>query len=349
MDQCCKTNNPQTHVKPKAKHRLCEIDQLTGFAIVLVVIGHLVATDPPADNYWYEVLRYGIYKFHMPLFMFLSGIVFCHTLFSQYHWRAYCDWAARKILRLAPGFIGIGLLIIIAKRFSGYFIHVDNPSTDLLTAIGHLFFSPSQSPSGSLWYIYVLLELYLIFPLLMPIIEKSLWPILIITAYLHYLSTQHIVSQWLMVRSFCEFSWYFYLGILARRNYTLFCHYTKQLRFISAGLFILSFLTTFIYPEKISKSLIGLCSVPACFYWIGLLNCPWTSFLIWIGSYSFTIYLLNTIFIGTSKALLLKIMGWDGLNFLLFILVMFSAGLFGSIYCHKWILSRIPYVNRVTR
>lgn len=349
MSQRCQPSKPQADVKSKAKDRLYEIDQLTGFAIMLVVIGHLVATDPPADNYWYEVLRYGIYKFHMPLFMFLSGIVFCHTLTAQYSWNTYCIWAVKKTLRLAPGFIGIGLLIIIAKKISGSFVHVDNPSTDLLTAIGHLFFSPSQSPSGSLWYIYVLLELYLIFPLLMPIIEKSLWPILIITAYLHYLSTQHIVSQWLMARSFCEFSWYFYLGILAKRHYILFCHYTKQLRFIFSGLFILSFLTTLMFPEKISKSLIGLCSIPTCFYWIGLLKTPWTSFFIWIGSYSFTIYLLNTIFIGTSKALLLKVMGWDGPNFLLFILVMFSAGLFGSIYCHKWILSRIPYIEKITR
>lgn len=349
MSQCCQPSNPQADVKPKARHRLNEIDQLTGFAIVLVVIGHLVATDPPADNYWYEVLRYGIYKFHMPLFMFLSGIVFCHTLTTPYNWNAYYNWAVKKTLRLAPGFIGIGLLIIIAKKFAGYFVHVDNPSIDLLTAIGQLFFSPSQSPSGSLWYIYVLLELYLIFPLLMPIIEKSLWPTLIITAYLHYLSTQHIVSQCLMARSFCEFSWYFYLGILAKRHYILFCHYTKQLRFIFSALFILSFLTTLIFPEKISKSLIGLCSIPACFYWIGLLNTPWTSLLVWIGSYSFTIYLFNTIFIGASKALLLKVMGWDGLNFLIFISVMFSAGLLGSIYCHKWILSRIPYIDKVTR
>jgi len=214
-----KTNHsqPNSHNTQRVsipKNRLEEIDQLTGITIILVVIGHLVATKSPAENYWYDVLRYGIYKFHMPLFMFLSGIVFCHTVYTQYNYRSYLNWAVKKILRLAPGFIGIGLLIIIAKISASHFFQVDNLPKDLLTAIGQLFFSPSQSPSGSLWYVYVLLELYLVFPLLMPIIEKSPWPILIITAYLHYLSTQHAVSQWLMARSFYEFSWYFYLGIL---------------------------------------------------------------------------------------------------------------------------------------
>jgi fucose 4-O-acetylase-like acetyltransferase len=334
---------------PKTKQRLHEVDQLTGFTIILVVIGHLVATESPADNQWYDILRYIIYKFHMPLFMFLSGIIFSHTLYTRYHWQTYSSWVLKKTLRLAPGFIGIGLLIILAKSMANHFLHIENQPTDLLTAIVHLFLIPGKSPSGSLWYIYVLLEFYFVFPLLMPVIERSPWPILIITAYMHYLSTQHAVSQWLMAKSFCEFSWYFYLGILSKRHYSIFNHFIYRLRFLFAALFVLTFLSTSVISEKLSKSLISLLAIPTFFYWAGLLRTPWTAFFIWVGSYSFTIYLLNTIFIGTSKALLLKTMPWDGINFLLFFMIMLISGLFGPIFSHKWLLCKIPYINKASR
>lgn len=335
-------------VVPKRK-RLYEIDQLTGFAIILVVIGHLVASDYPKDNHWYEALRYGIYKFHMPLFMFISGIVFFHSIYSRYDIQSYREWSMEKISRLAPGFFLLGIIVILGKDIASCFFYVDNPPPDLFGSIGKLFLSPINSPNGSLWYIYVLLELYLVFPLLMPFMDKFFLLIFIVTFCLHCLSTQHLVSQWLMARSFCEYALFFYFGILAKRYYFLFCHYAERLRFVSAGLFILSFLSVLLVPEKISKSIIGFFSLPACFYWMGLLRTSWSDFFIWVGSYSLTIYLFNTIFIGATKALLLKLVPWNGEWFLLFFVVMFFSGLYGPIFCHKWILSKIPYVHKITR
>ena len=58
------------------RSRVSELDRAKGLAIVLVVIGHVVAGDPPAGNAWYVTLKTLIYKFHMPFFMFLSGAVF---------------------------------------------------------------------------------------------------------------------------------------------------------------------------------------------------------------------------------------------------------------------------------
>ena len=57
------------------KHRLEYIDQLKGFAIFLVVTGHvleycLVSTDSGYESVWHKL----IYSFHMPLFAFLSGL-----------------------------------------------------------------------------------------------------------------------------------------------------------------------------------------------------------------------------------------------------------------------------------
>lgn len=57
-------------------NRIQYIDRLKGMAILLVVIGHLMAFCTGGErNPIYEV----ICSFHMPLFMFLSGLVMSHT------------------------------------------------------------------------------------------------------------------------------------------------------------------------------------------------------------------------------------------------------------------------------
>lgn len=58
------------------KTRDLTIDNIRGFAIVLVVIGHIIVefyeqNAAFVDNYWFRL----IYSFHMPLFMFVGGWV----------------------------------------------------------------------------------------------------------------------------------------------------------------------------------------------------------------------------------------------------------------------------------
>jgi fucose 4-O-acetylase-like acetyltransferase len=50
--------------------RLQYIDRLKGLAIILVVMGHIIGFSQPEDG-----INTFIYTFHMPLFMFLSGLV----------------------------------------------------------------------------------------------------------------------------------------------------------------------------------------------------------------------------------------------------------------------------------
>lgn len=71
------------------KHRIDYIDRMKGFAIFLVVMGHVVgfAFGQPDDltGRW-------ISSFHMPLFMFLSGLVACSGVVAPY-------WSIGKLVR----------------------------------------------------------------------------------------------------------------------------------------------------------------------------------------------------------------------------------------------------------
>lgn len=55
--------------------RLKYLDFIKGFAILLVVLGHVIQfSDNSFDN---NILFRYIYSFHMPLFMFTSGFASC--------------------------------------------------------------------------------------------------------------------------------------------------------------------------------------------------------------------------------------------------------------------------------
>ena len=55
------------------KERLLYIDNLKGFAILLVVLGHCIQfREPDYDSNWLFRI---IYSFHMPLFFIISGYV----------------------------------------------------------------------------------------------------------------------------------------------------------------------------------------------------------------------------------------------------------------------------------
>lgn len=70
--------------------RLAYIDSLKGFAMFLVVMGHVIAWQfadheqvihggPKQPAFWWHF----IYSFHMPLFMFLSGFLFPRVFSSM--------------------------------------------------------------------------------------------------------------------------------------------------------------------------------------------------------------------------------------------------------------------------
>ena len=64
----------QQNIKTSGKERLTFIDKASGFAILLVVYGHIEFPETRQIN-WYWIPRKFIYEFHMPLFMCLSGYI----------------------------------------------------------------------------------------------------------------------------------------------------------------------------------------------------------------------------------------------------------------------------------
>jgi hypothetical protein len=73
-----------------------------------------------------------------------------------------------------------------------------------------------------------------------------------------------------------------------------------------------------------------------------------SSLLLTLGAYSLVIYLLNTPFIGLVKGAMLKLLPWDGANFLLYAVVLTAAGTVLPILLKRHLLDRVPALRRMT-
>lgn len=139
------------------KERILWLDACKGFAILLVVLGHI------ADSYlrtglfleksiFLQTMYEFIYAFHMPLFFALSGYVFYEVYLVYREIRQ--ERFQKQCANIIWNYFIFSLLQWIMKRF--FIADVNMPFTirDLML----LFIKPM----GLYWYLYVLLFLYFI-------------------------------------------------------------------------------------------------------------------------------------------------------------------------------------------
>jgi len=101
--------------------------------------------------------------------------------------------------------------------------------------------------------------------------------------------------------------------------------------------------------QAVPLILCGLLALPALHGLVRHRYLASSTVLVSLGFYAFVIYLLNTPFIGFTKAVMLKVMPWDGLNFLIFVPVLMAAGVLGPILTKQILLSRVPVLDRMTQ
>lgn len=332
------------------RERLTDIDLAKGLAIFLVVVGHVVAREPPLGNDWYVALKFLIYQFHMPFFMFLSGAIFAVTWQPVDGLRDYGGYVRARVLRLAPGFILFSLVIWAGKVVGGRFLHVDNAQTADVESLLRIFTHPGSSVATSLWYIYVLLEFYLAFPLALALARGRLLVVLALAAALHALPLITRLPDTLAIDLFCEHALYFALGLLFIKYYKPAVSAISRSALVWYGLFALSFLSILVLPDYGSKTISGVLSIPALYAFASSFRAERDrQALLTLGEYTFSIYLMNTLVIGFTKGVLLKIAPWDYANFVLFFPALLAAGVIAPILVHRTVFSRVPALARITK
>lgn len=334
-----------------SRERLVDIDRAKGLAIFLVVVGHLfVFKSVPEAHQWYANLKLVIYSFHMSFFMFVAGFVMFYTYRPVLTVTAYTSYLAKRFWRLMPAYILFGLLIFVAKLGAQEIMQVDNSLTSL-SDFFNIFLYPRLSFSRFLWFIYVIFIFYAAVPPLLAISKGKQWPLFCFGLGLYFLPRTDLFAIGFIESYFVMFM----LGGLLATHQAVYDQWLNKFGGLCFGLFALSLslvvpLGIDPFPTSVDplRLLVGFLSAPAI-HWLVRLGCfsKQKVLTLW-GRYTFSIYLMNTLAIGATKAIMLKITNLDRFNFVLVALCAMIAGLYGPILIKSLIFSRIPALDRIT-
>lgn len=180
--------------------------------MLLVVIGHITLTnifnDPstPISTYVEKL----IYRFHMPLFMFISGMLFYLTKLSRE--KDYIPIVKDKAKRLLIPYLVFSISTLFIKLlFSSV---VKNPVDLSVQSFLNILIYPAHNPLGEMWFIATLFILFLFYPLYQWGIKngKSSIALLCLGVLLNIYSPNNI--DLLGISFVSHYFVYFYAGIL---------------------------------------------------------------------------------------------------------------------------------------
>mgnify|MGYP006296799257 CR=1 FL=1 len=283
--------------------RLTEIDRAKGLAIILVVLGHFADADTmhfvPT---WYFHFKRIIYSFHMPFFMFLSGVVVSYTLPEFSHLRDWANFVKKNFVRLMLPFFIFAIIVLIGKIILQDILYIDHPVQKPLNLILNIVILPADGPSAFIWYLYVLFEFCCICPVLLWVFNQNLWSVLLLSFAMYLIGINIKMPDFFGIDLMFRLFLFFVLGGLFIKYYTVLSEAIDNYFFLFLGLFCITlFLYSFFYVPRI---LTGLIAIPACLS----ISKIWNSKLLSLcGKYCLAIYLMHMIFIGLTKGMVLRL------------------------------------------
>jgi fucose 4-O-acetylase-like acetyltransferase len=320
--------------------RLPDVERAKGLAILLVVFGHVVARDAPAGNAWYLLAKQAVYSFHMAFFMFLSGFVFFLRAVPAASSHEFAVFVRKRFMRLMPAYFLFAGIVFLGKWGAESFMHVDNPVTGFNQLIGIALY-PMQSVSAFLWYIYVLFLFSVVGLALLTVGKGRIWPIVIVGLVLLWMPG----IPFLGLGQFTKYFLFFALGGLVATSWDSYTRWLDHYWLWTFVLFSLLLLSGY-SPE--AWIIPGLLSIPALHGFCRRVL-PESRLLMFVGSLTFSIYLMNTMAMGLIKAILLKFTSWDGPVFVyLFFPALLLSGVLIPIFAKRVVFPRIPWLDRIT-
>lgn len=335
-----------------SRERRLDLDRAKGVAILLVVIGHIVAAEPPRGAEWYDAPRYALYRFHMPLFLYLSGYVAWLTGAIGTPMAEMPRYAVKRARRLLLPFLLLGLVVLLGKLAMQEVVHVDNRAAGLLPGLRDLVLTTEDSPATFIWFLWVLFLCSIAAP---PVWRMLGMPGLLMAGLLLLVLEPPPLFY---LDRFARHAVFFAIGAAVAEREARLLPIFVRLQPLWWAIFAatLVFAVLLWLPgdlPTLSQDLLlllcGLASIPA---FHGLMRLPVMArqdWALWLGRYSMSIYLFNVIAIGVVKAVLLKAgLPWTAAGFWIYAPVLTAAGLLLPILGKVLVLRRIPPLDRMT-
>lgn len=320
-----------------------DLDRGKTLGVLLVVLGHLVAREDPTGSgwgaAWYEPVRASLYSFHIPFLFYLSGYAAGWSGAAMLRggpWAAMLGRRARHWLLPALLF---GLTALAGKCLATGFLHVDHPPASFTAGLRDLLWQTADSPAQSVWYLVVLFAYAALVPPLLALARDRLVLLLLLAIALMPLPLPpHLFADRLPLYL------PFYLGgLLALRHDEAWCAWLDRARpglvaLFAAGFGLLVLLAAEGLLARLGSAFLllsaSLVAIPALHAAVRQVPAALLPALDRLGPHAFAIYLLNTVFIGLAKALLMTVLPWQAGWFPLFAPLLLAAGILGPVAAH---------------
>ncbi len=190
-----------------------EIDLLKGFAIILVLLGHSIRNNYinlTTISIWCEILSSIIYSFHMALFFLISGFLFGNRPIK------YKDLITKKFKRLLIPYLLLSSCTFFFRAMLPQYVHKNVDITIFA------YFDTVILNGGHYWFVYCLLIVFLIFPLIQRASVKLPYGHYISFFILTLLAVVPTDIDYLEFSNVTENLIYFFIGNILKNNYTGF-------------------------------------------------------------------------------------------------------------------------------
>jgi fucose 4-O-acetylase-like acetyltransferase len=294
---------------------IVEMQMARGMGIILVTLGH----SEPIENAFPQVFNF-IYSFHMPLFFFMSGFFSISKSSTGSIWEEYKKVVNRLFYLVVP-YVVISLAFAFIKLGVP---HLVKRTVVLEDAAANIFLYPTNNPALFLWFIYIIILMRLITPLLSKSNQYAVFLLLlffqIFPVHIDLFGTG-VMLQYLI---------YYYLGLKTSQISEGFQLLLKR-RTLTIASLLLFLLSYFIYQNShitlmrfTTASFGTLWILSTCFSLRDYLPVRWLEYC---GKYSLQIYLLQYFFIFPLELLLVRMQ----INVGLIVLANFVIGLAGPL------------------
>ncbi len=319
--------------------RKLNFDIAKAMCIVLVVVGHFFPDGAPT---WYVDLRFLIYTFHMPLFLFTSGYIY--QLFKKKE--PYRAFVCKKIKRLMVPYFVTSIIIITIKLLTQKNMYVENP----VTCFSYVKMLYMPEAGYFLWFVWSLFLMFLLIPLLKTKTARMF--AFVLSFIIHYLSFD-LTPVFALTETKRMLVWFMF-GVVCCdfRVGEVFIRRKWQACFLCVAS-VMAFITFSVINMHRYASLLSWLGIAVVMIIASLIAyLPKKSFVlnlfVALSSSSYVIYLFHTTFQGFAKSMLNRYMGAVDLSnfeFIVEMLIVVSTGLFFPVLLHKFLLARNTFLK----
>lgn len=287
----------------KDPKRIEWVDYIKAFACLLVVIGHLIQSLQKAgiDNYESitSYINWFIYLFHMPLFMCMSGFLYCNKK-QPFSWNNYKKFEIKKIINLAIPYFTFYLVYVIANMLFSNSVNSPKSINDIIAIF--------NNPISPYWFLYALLSIFIVIPLIGKIFKNNKKSIFVFFVGLKIMYI-FIQPPIFFLNQIMAYGIYFYFGSFISEIIK-----NKNIKNMISNIGIYTILSIIVYCYRDSLDEYAKSFLNIFFAIDGIVICVQVfcniNRLTWLDTlkkYTFQIFVLHTIFAAGIRIILLKI------------------------------------------